>query len=149
MKQKFDFENTMVYLIDTEALAKNICEELEYDSDLVIKQFNGMILEPKVCLVCTEIVAHLVDKDGTLTIDLYPPDHKVVTKDGNFATSISMFPKMTCKLTPDEIYPFLKDNPITLAEFTKGRRGYNGRLERNEYELVKYLNEKKTKKTNS
>lgn len=136
MKQKHTFENTMVYLVDIDSLSNQICEELSLPP-LIIKGFSGVVLEPKFCVIHTEIVAQNAGEDGTINIDLYKPDEK--TENGR---RVSMFPASSVSCTPDEIIKHLKPEPITLAEFTKDRRGYNGRLENNEYQLVNWLNKK-------
>lgn len=130
---KYTFNNTHIRPIDVKAFARTF----DTPEPCEIKTFDGYIESPKQGLTSDEMVVFLLNKNGEFVIDLYPADYT----DDKGVTHISLFPKWSATFSPADLKPFLGE-PVMLAEFTKERRGYNGRLENNEAGIVRWLNQR-------
>lgn len=132
---KHTFDNVYVNRLDLVKMAADLREN--FDEDIAIKAFGGLILKPKVGLIDTEIVLRPLPANGEFEISIWPADKDI---EGG-GKRMSMFPKWSVNLTVAELEKYVMD-AMPLGEFVKGRRGYNSRLEQNEYAVTKWLNKK-------
>ena len=79
-------------------------------------------------LICTELVGREFTK-GLITLEIQKIKPNV----------IQLFPSWEAKFSEEELKEYSKA-PITVGEFVKARRGYNSRLEANEWRINEWLN---------
>ena len=92
----------------------------------------ALMRQPKLCIIDDEFVGHdLTDK---VTFYIYEEEHR---PNGGFTGHF--LPSYEVSMTITELEAYLKPN-VSLAEFSKERRGYNSRIQANESEWIKYLN---------
>lgn len=123
------FDNTTCRLIDWSVLNAEISEQM--GMPLRIEQYGALVTagaEPT--LLDTEIVA-LRATDGKFTIPVWD------VPEGN---AIAIMPRFNANLTLEDIEPCLGDE-VLISEYVKDRRGYNARLESNEYAVTQWLND--------
>ena len=93
---------------------------------------EALMRQPRLCIIDDEFVGHDVADKSTF----YIYESETLTE-GHFRGNV--FPTYEISLSLVELETYLK-SPVSLAEFTEERRGYNSRIRANEYEWVKYLN---------
>ncbi len=103
---------------------------IEYRANGVL----AIIPQPNPCVIDDEFVGH--DISGKITFYIYETES---LPDGR--RMHNAIPTHEVSVTIEELGNYLKP-PITLAEFTKERRGYNSRIRSNEADWVRYLNKK-------
>ena len=92
----------------------------------------ALVRQPKLCIIDDEFIGH--DLTEKITFYVYEEEHH---QDGRFTGYC--LPSYETSMPLVELEQYLK-TPVTLAEFTKERRGYNSRIQANEAEWIKYLN---------
>ena len=92
----------------------------------------AIIRQPKLCIIDDEFVGH--DIQDQVTFYVFEEE---VHPDGR--RTFYMMPTHEITLSLEELRQYL-ESPITLAEFTKGRRGYNSRIRANEADWMRYFN---------
>ena len=94
--------------------------------------YHAIINQPKQCLIDDEFVGHdIADK---IIWYVYETE---TTADGR--KMHDCLPTHEVTMTLAEMESYLKPG-ITLAEFTKERRGYNSRIRNNEADWLRYFN---------
>jgi len=92
----------------------------------------ALISQPNLCIIDDEFVGHNISEKVILDIceweDLGDGHHREHSQ-----------PTHEVSLTLVELSQYLKPT-VTLAEFTKERRGYNSRIRSNEADWVRYFN---------
>ena len=92
----------------------------------------AIIRQPNLCLIDDEFIGH----DITEKVIFYIYEREEMP-DGHIHGHC--LPTHEVSVTLAELDQYLKP-PITLAEFTKERRGYNSRIRANESDWVRYFN---------
>ena len=93
---------------------------------------HAILRQPKLCLIDEEFVGH--DISEKIVFYIYETETQ---PDGREV--FDMLPTHEVIVTLAELEQFLQP-PVTLAEFTKERRGYNARIRGNEVDWLRYLN---------
>ena len=134
---KYTAENVTVYPISKAKINAHVMEKIPHEhSDRLDVTFSWAIVKsPKLAIINDEFVGTDIT-DNKIVLDVY---RTTLRPDGS--ESFSMMPEYQITFTTDEIEPYL-DKPVTLAEFTKERRGYNSRIEQNERSWVRFFNQK-------
>lgn len=137
-KERYTPETVSVYPIDMDKLNKDINELFHRDSkytpdmEFSANGIHAIIQSPKLCIIDDEFVGH--DISDTITFFVYVSG---IHEDGIRWHACQ--PEHEVTLTITELQKYFKQQ-ITLAEFTKSRRGYNTRIRANEADWIKYLN---------
>ena len=138
-KTRYTPETVRVSPVDMEKLNKMIDEFFHKDGAPANKTFRtsgvvALMRQPKLCIINDEFIGHDVGEGTTFTYYVYEEEDL-----GNGHHTGHCFPTHELTLTLEELSPYLKPE-VSLAEFTKERRGYNSRIRGNEAEWVRYLN---------
>lgn len=137
-KPRYTPETITVYPLDREKLNLDIDQFFHKDSKFpsnIDYNTNGtlaLMRQPKLCIIDDEFIGH--DVSDKIIFYIYETEK---TPDGRELHNCLPTHEVSIKLT--ELEPYLKP-PITLAEFTKDRRGYNTRIRANEADWIRYLN---------
>jgi len=137
-KPRYIPETIGVYPLDMRKLNTTINEFFHKDGKFppnITYEAHGilaLIREPKLCIIDDEFVGH--DISDKITFYIY---ETVKTQDGRELHNCLPTHEVSLRLTELDI--FLKPI-ITLANFSKDRRGYNSRIRANEADWVRYLN---------
>lgn len=133
-KERYTTENVLVYPIDIKKLNSTLNsfmhEKIQDSPKDALYEVHGKLAimrHPKECVIDDEFVGH--DIKNKITFYIYKSQ----------SNTHECFPSYEVTLTLQELKTYLQ-NSITLAEFTKDRRGYNSRIRANEAEWIKYLN---------
>ena len=132
-------ETIQVFPLDMERLNQNINQSFhkdgKYPDNVVFETHRHFALmrQPKLCIIDEEFIGEDIEHKV-----IFPIYEREEHDNGHF--TMKCLPTWEVSLTLAELEPFLKPN-ISLAEFTKDRRGYNSRIKSNEAEWTKYLNE--------
>jgi hypothetical protein len=132
-----NFNEVEVFLLDEEVIG-NATEEM-FGTPLIVRPYRGLIKTPSYALV-----------DGW---DIVAKDVDTVDEDGRcavlelFKSKYHLLPSQTVLVSKEDLDSFYTEK-TTLAEFIKGRRGYNPRLLSNEREIDRWLEEQRTLKIN-
>ena len=138
IKHRHTPETVTVYPLDMEKLNENINRFFHNDGQFpenITYEVRGILAfmyHPKFCLINDEFVGW--DLGDKVTFHIYEEGKR---EDGH--RWFSCIPSHEVTLPIKELEPYLKP-PMTLAEFTKDRRGYNSRIKANEAEWLRYLN---------
>ena len=139
IKVKHTPETVQVSPLDTKRLNESINQSFHKDGqypDNVIFEIHrdfAIMRQPKLCIIDEEFIGEDIEDKAVFSI--YKREQ---LGDGHF--TMGCLPEWEVTLTLAELEPYLKPS-ISLAEFTKERRGYNSRIKSNEAEWVRYLNE--------
>ncbi len=136
-KQKHTAETIMVYPVNVDKLNKAVNEHFHKDNPNPNITFDisgnyALAREPILALIDDEFIGN--DVTDTVTLSVYKE-----TKQVSGSIIGSCFPDKTILLTLAELAQYL-DSPISLAEFTKKRRGYNSRIISNEATWMRHFN---------
>jgi len=93
---------------------------------------HAITRQPKLCIIDDEFVGS--DIKDQITFYVFEEETQ---PDGRH--TFSLMPSNEVTLSLGEMEQYLGP-PITLAEFTKGRRGYNARIRANEADWIRYFN---------
>lgn len=138
LKPRHTPETIQVFPLDMKRLNKDIDQSFHKDSKHpanITYHASGtlaLMRQPKLCMIDDEFIGH----DITNKIIFYIHEDEELPDNRHRHTC---FPAWEIGLTLAELEPFLKPS-ISLAEFTKDRRGYNSRIKGNEAEWIRYLN---------
>ncbi len=134
MKTKYTAESIQCYPVNMDKLnteAKRICRE----TDTIKYHVDGaqaLVKSPKIAIIDDEFVGGKVSKEVTFNVfktEYRPSGSKV----------FSCLPSYEVTLTLAGLEEYL-NAPVSLAEFTKERRGYNSRIKANESSWMDYFN---------
>lgn len=125
------FDNTMVNVLDQEKLNAEFSEKI--GEPVQFKGWQGFIDSPKHGVIDREMVIQTSD----FTLDIFKADTK---PEKGKPGKMHIMPNWSVKVDIDDLREYIKET-VTLAEFTKERRGYNSRLIANESGTVRWLNE--------
>ena len=138
-KPRYTPETIQVYPLDMEKLNTTMNEFFHKDGKFPVNiQYRtsgvlALIRQPRLCIIDDELVGHDISYDKVIfyiyEMETHPDGHKT----GH------CLPTHEVSLTSAELEQYLKP-VITLAEFTKDRRGYNSRIRANEADWVRYFN---------
>ncbi len=135
-KERYTPETINVTPIDMKKLNNSINEFFHKDGKQDITYSASGILalmqKPKSCIIDDEFVGH--DISDNVTFYVY--------ESGTRSSGIqwhSCLPSHEITLSLNELNEYLKPQ-ISLAEFTKERRGYKSRIRANEADWIRYLN---------
>ncbi len=137
-KARYTPETIQVHPLDMEKLNQVIDkffhEDGKHPATITYHAHGTLALmrQPKPCIIDEEFIGH--DISDKITFYIYEEEHHL---DGGFTGHC--LPSYETSMPLVELEQYLKP-PITLAEFTKERRGYNSRIQANEAEWIKYLN---------
>ena len=138
IKHRHTPETVTVYPLDMEKLNKAIDgffhkdKQFPDDTTYRARGILALIYHPKLCLINDEFVGW--DLGDKVTFHIYEEGKK-----GAGHSWFSCLPSHEITLPIKELEPYLKP-PMTLAEFTKDRRGYNSRIKVNEADWIRYFN---------
>lgn len=93
---------------------------------------HALVYEPKRSIIDEEFIGS--ELGAKITFYVYEETHE----EGKLK-SFGIFPTREATFTLDEVEKYLLPE-VTLAEFTKERRGYNSRIQSNEYSWMKHFN---------
>jgi hypothetical protein len=140
---KYTTETIQCQPIDTAKLNHDINESLHkaHPEFSAIKEFGirgkyAIVREPKLALIDEEFCGN--DIKDTLEFDIYSQE-LITEPNGNKHGTIGCFPEYREKLSLAEIEPYLMPT-VSLAEFSKERRKYNGRIISNENAWLDHFN---------
>ena len=139
-KPRYTAETVEVQPIDMARLNAFINEYFHRDGkhpanvEYRARGYLALISKPRLCIINDEFVGH--DISDTIVFYIYEEEHR---SRGN--TIYKCSPSYELSVTLVELNLYLKP-PISLAEFTKERRGYNSRIQANEEDWMRYLNKK-------
>jgi hypothetical protein len=129
--------------IDTVKLDHDINENLhkshpEFPANKVfsVRGKFAIVREPKLSLIDEEFCG--CDLTDRVELGIYS-EEMITEPNGNKHGTVGIFAEFEERLTLLELEPYLLPL-VTLAEFTKGRRGYNGRIKANENEWMRHFN---------
>jgi hypothetical protein len=131
-------ETIQVFPLDMEKLNGDIDQFFHKDSKFpanITYRAHGiqaLMREPKLCIIDDEFIGH--DLKDKITFYVYETER---TPDGRELHNCFPTQEVILKLT--ELGSYSKE-PVTLAEFTRDRRGYNSRIRANEADWIRYLN---------
>lgn len=137
-RQRHTPENIQIYPLDMENLNREIDkffhESGKHPANITYHAHGNLALmrQPKLCIIDDEFVGHDLSNKIIFYVyeeERFPDGHKV----------FDAMPTHEVSLPLAELELYLK-TPITLAEFTKERRGYNSRIRANESDWIRYLN---------
>ena len=138
IKIRYTPENITVYPLDMEKLNIAINEFFHRDginSPNIEYRTHGkqaLIRQPSLCLIDDEFVGHDVgDK-----VIFYIYETEEIEEGKKVHTCV---PTHEISITLPELEKYLT-SPISLAEFTQDRRGYNSRIRTNEADWIRFFN---------
>lgn len=138
-KWTFTVENVKVYPIDMDRLNRDIDklfhgEGKPYPVNIEYKVHGklGIIKEPSLSLIDDEFVGH--DLRDSITFNIFESEDL-----GNGHKLMSCGPTYEVTLALAQLEDYLLE-PVSLAEFTKERRGYNLRIRVNEAQWLSFFN---------
>lgn len=127
-KQKHTVESVVCYPVNIAKLNKEVNEFIHHGkADNITYEIIGshaLIKEPISAIINDEFVGGDVEKSVTW----YVHENELMS-DGSHRCTCAPTKEITMSL--EELEEYLGE-PVTLAEFTRERRGYNARIERNE-----------------
>ncbi len=137
-KTKHTPETVQVFPLDKERLNKDINQSFHKDGEypdnvfFEIHRDFAIMREPKLCIIDEEFIGE--DIEDKVAFSIYK---QTKLSDGHF--TMGCLPEWKVTFTLAQLEPYFKLS-VSLAEFTKERRGYNSRIKCNEAEWVRYLN---------
>ncbi len=136
-KQKYTPETIIVLPVNKEKLDRDITDRFHAEGKPADVTYStrgkvAIIINPLKCLIDEEFIGNEITEE-TITFPIYESGTK---ESGGW---FSMFPTCEVPFKLIDLNAYFND-PITLAEFTKARRGYNGRIRGNEGEWMEFLN---------
>lgn len=138
IKQRHTPETIVAYPINMERLNQSINQTFHKDGMSSPKIEYGthgifaLIREPSLCLIDDEFVGW--DIKEKITFHIYETE----TREDRMKIHTCL-PTHEVTLTIAELEKYLMP-PISLAEFTRNRRGYNSRIKANEADWMRYFN---------
>ena len=93
---------------------------------------HAIIQQPNLCIIDDEFIGH--DTTDKVIFYIYETEKMADGREMH-----NCLPTHEVSITLAELGRYFKP-PVTLAEFTKDRRGYNSRIRANEMDWVRYLN---------
>jgi len=137
-KTRYTPETITVYPLDMERLNESINKFFHEDKKFLesttyhTRGVLALIKQPNLCLITDEFVGW--DISDKVTFYVYEEGKR---ENGGFW--FGCIPTHEITMLIKELKPYLKPT-ITLAEFTKERRGYNARIRANEVDWIRYFN---------
>lgn len=140
---KYTAETVECFPIDSDKINKELDElhqrknpnpDIHY---YIHPKYSALIRKPVLAIIDWEFVGSDIDKSVTYSVfsATNNPDGSRTFNYGGSEELMITLPDLEKYLLP----------PITLAEFTKERRGYNSRIRRNEGEWMNYLSKMEVK----
>ena len=137
-KPRYTPETIKVYPLDMEKLNADINEFFHKDgtrpTNIEYRAIGtlAIVRQPKLCVIDDEFIGHDISEKIIFYI------FETETKPGGGKTHNAL-PTYETSISLRELEHFLKPE-VTLAEFTKDRRGYNSRIRANEADWIRYFN---------
>lgn len=136
IKERYTPETITVYPIDMKKLNASI-DRFFHESYPDNKGYRthgtqALIRQPILCLIDDEFIGG--DIKDKVTFYVYESE-----TDGDGKTTHNCFPTHEITLTLAELEKYLL-LPVSLAEFTQDRRGYNSRIRSNEADWMRFFN---------
>lgn len=125
-------ETITVYPINKERLDISINKHFHDGGEPMATDYHtqgklALIREPKPCIIDDEFVSH--DISDKIIFYIFETTDRVH----------NMLPTYEVTVSTAELEKYL-DSPVTLADFTKDRRGYNTRIRANEADWIRHFN---------
>lgn len=141
LKQRHTPETIQVLPLDMERINKDIDQSFhkgkKHPANITYHTHGSLALirQPRLCIIDDEFVGHdLLNK-----VIFYVYEDEKLANDRH---TFSCLPTYEVSMLLEELETYLKPS-ISLAEFSKERRGYNSRIRANESEWIRYLNKSK------
>ncbi len=137
-KPRYTPETIQVHPLDMKKLNTNINEFFHRDGKHPANiEYHAIgtlaiVWHPKLCVIDDEFIGH--DISDKIIFYIFETETKP-----NGGKTHNMLPTYETSMTLTELEHFIKP-VITLAEFTKNRRGYNSRIRANEADWIRYFN---------
>jgi hypothetical protein len=137
VQRNYSAENTLCRPINEKALLVGLPTEDAENINLVWRLIMplALVTEPHPCLICEEFVAYMPNKDGKWQLDIYCEG----TDRKGGVSWMGILPTKMVTVNREDLEK-VAGEPVTVAEFAKDRRGYNYRIQSNEYLLFGWLN---------
>jgi len=139
--QKYTTESIQCQPVNMEKLNQDINAHFHKTPDNItysISRKFAIIHQPCLSIIDEEFIGH--DIKDKIVFDIHKSEkHPADNQYPNGYESFGMFPCYEVKMSLPDIEPYL-DTPVSLAEFTKERRGYNGRIQGNEFAWLEHFN---------
>lgn len=127
-------ESIQCYPIDTAKITEEINKRPDKPTNVTYSIYSkfALVKSPRLAIIDDEFVGKdLTDK---VSFSIY---ESIVNPDGT--KTHDCLPSHTVTFKLSELEPYLNP-PVSLAEFTKERRGYNSRIRSNEMEWLRIFN---------